>query len=1044
MTTSSGWRVLRPIRWSLVALLLAAALPALAAPLAGEVVPIRQPDGSVLDVRVWGDEFYAVGETLDGYTVVKDPVTGMLCYAVLSQDGRDLISTGVPAGSSPRGLVLTKHVRISQEAASEKAISVRADFEKRAQEGPLAPKRTGVRGPTTGEVQGITLIVDFSDDPATLPASEIDNFCNLVGYSDYGNNGSVHDYYYDVSNGLLDYTNYVPVSYYRASKTKAYYTDPSAPFGQRARELIVEALTAMDDDGFDFSQYDANGDGVIDALNCFYAGGIWNDWAEGLWPHSWTVDFCADGVCTYKYQISNIGSQLKIGTFCHENGHMLMGWPDLYDYDYDSTGDGDYCIMAYGGSGGNPVQPCAYLKATAGWANLTVLTEAQGGVSVPDTGNVVYKFRRTGHNDEYYLIENRQKTGRDAGLPDQGLAIWHIDTNGDNSNQQMTPSLHYLVTLVQADGRWDLENNRNYGDATDLYAAPTYTDCTPETNPNTDWWDGSQSSLAFTNVGLSGSTMTFDFGDAPPSRPEGVVAAAGELSVSLHWHPVAATDLDHYSIERDTTGLFSGSVSSFTTADTSYVDYPLTGGTEYFYRVFAVDEADQSSPASDTVSAVPLADAAPATPTGLLALGGGGVIELRWDANPEPDVSAYIVERDTTTAFAHPETLGLPSASPFIDDTAAAGRGFWYRLTAGDATGHLSGPTDPVAGVAVSGEGIYVDASNPSAQNGSLSFPYRSIQAGIGAASSGDVVIVFPGTYDEALTLKAGVSLVGMRGRDVTTVTAGVAGVAIVAPVVMKAVAVDGLGTVSTGLDLSACDLAIEDCTFRNVAGSGVNCHNASSPRISRSSFEGNQSGVYSADTSAPVLRSNVFAGNTFANLLTFSSPALVVGGSLEWANDFLDHGSYMIMNGGGAEVSAEYNYWGDDCVDPGWFSGSVDYIPWTDETHTSEFQDCGSGVGGEEIPLAPYVTRSYPNPANPGTTIAFGLPEPGGDVSLRVYDASGRLVRTLLDGSVAAGRHVAYWDGRDDRGALVSSGVYFYRLEGPGFASEGKTTILK
>ncbi len=46
--------------------------------------------------------------------------------------------------------------------------------------------------------------------------------------------------------------------------------------------------------------------------------------------------FCADGVCTSKYQITNMGSSMAIGTFIHESGHLLLGWPDLYDYDGSS------------------------------------------------------------------------------------------------------------------------------------------------------------------------------------------------------------------------------------------------------------------------------------------------------------------------------------------------------------------------------------------------------------------------------------------------------------------------------------------------------------------------------------------------------------------------------------------------------------------------------------------------------------------------------------------------------------------------------------
>jgi len=167
--------------------------------------------------------------------------------------------------------------------------------------------------------------------------------------------------------------------------------------------------------------------------------------------------------------------------------------------------------MAYGASNTNPVQPCAYLKYTAGWASRVFLTTPQIGVSVSSTYNQIYKYEHPTQSNEYYLIENRQQTGRDSPLPDDGLAIWHIDTNGNNDHQQQTPELHYEVTLVQADGDWDLENDRNMGDTTDLYGAPTYTDCTPSTDPNTNWWDGSGSGLSVTNISSSAATMTFDF-----------------------------------------------------------------------------------------------------------------------------------------------------------------------------------------------------------------------------------------------------------------------------------------------------------------------------------------------------------------------------------------------------------------------------------------------------------------------------------------------------------------------------------------------------
>ncbi len=90
------------------------------------------------------------------------------------------------------------------------------------------------------------------------------------------------------------------------------------------------------------------------------------------------------------------------------------------------------------------------------------------------------------------------------------------------------------------------------------------------------------------------------------------------------------------------------------------------------------------------------------------------------------------------------------------------------------------------------------------------------------------------------------------------------------------------------------------------------------------------------------------------------------------------------------------------------------------------------------------YVLRGvHPNPFNPTTTVSYGSPVDSA-VSLAVYNVAGRLVRTLVDGPVDAGYHVAVWDGRDDRGVEVSSGVYFCRMEAERFQASTKMVLLK
>jgi hypothetical protein len=235
---------------------------------------------------------------------------------------------------------------------------------------------------------------------------------------------------------------------------------------------------------------------------------------SGAIPDLWT----ADGVSTNRYLVVGMGTSTPgIGAFCHESGHMVCGWPDLYDYGGDSEGVGRYCLMANFASRTNPVEPCAYLKDLAGWAVVTTLSTPANGLSVPSSStNTVYKFEHPTAENEYFLIENRRQAERDTEVPDHGLAIWHCDTNGRNSWNQMTPEQHYEVTLVQADGRWDMEMDVNEGDHTDLYAAPGYINCTPCSNPDTDWWDGQRSDLYVNNISESVETMTFDFNIPDP------------------------------------------------------------------------------------------------------------------------------------------------------------------------------------------------------------------------------------------------------------------------------------------------------------------------------------------------------------------------------------------------------------------------------------------------------------------------------------------------------------------------------------------------
>jgi hypothetical protein len=88
-------------------------------------------------------------------------------------------------------------------------------------------------------------------------------------------------------------------------------------------------------------------------------------------------------------------------------------------------------------------------------------------------------------------------------------------------------------------------------------------------------------------------------------------------------------------------------------------------------------------------------------------------------------------------------------------------------------------------------------------------------------------------------------------------------------------------------------------------------------------------------------------------------------------------------------------------------------------------------------------LRQNYPNPFNPATWITFDLPE-ATHVALRIYDVSGSTVRTLVDRRLAGTIYRFEWDGRDDNGRELGSGVYYYRLEAGGTSTSSRAVLVK
>lgn len=496
-------------------------------PFFGKEFTLTQPDGSTLKVRGWGDQYHAMFRTLDGDPVVENPETGFYEYAHVDQAGT-LKPGGVRAGAQHKNMTPLAAKEIPPQQAKSMILSnpglvdtptrwrVRSERKRRitGDEPPglasAPPKRH-----TIGTFVGLCLLIEFPDVPSTISQAEVDAFLNRPGYSGFGNNGSVRDYFLEVSGNKVDYSSVV-VPYYRAKHPRSYYTDERIQQPLRAYELINEALAHLKKTGFNFSQLTVDDEQYIYAINVYYAGPCMNNWAKGLWPHSYHLRYpveLASGVKAFDYQFTNMGDELTLGTFCHENGHMICDFPDLYDYGYESAGAGMYCLMCAGANASpkNPVRVSAYLRYRAGWFDTVKVIDGSSDESLEPTDDRCYIYQR--NRQEYFIIEQRHNKGRDQALPGSGLAVWHVDEVGDNSNEQGTAKKHYECALVQADGNFDLEHNKNPGDDGDLFPGKSINNhLTDSTTPNSRWWNGQSSRLSISNITHNGAGIQFKIG----------------------------------------------------------------------------------------------------------------------------------------------------------------------------------------------------------------------------------------------------------------------------------------------------------------------------------------------------------------------------------------------------------------------------------------------------------------------------------------------------------------------------------------------------
>ncbi|MCK4894971.1 MAG: M6 family metalloprotease domain-containing protein, partial [Calditrichia bacterium] len=390
---------------------------------------------------------------------------------------------------------------------------------------PGPPRNTEVN------YSAIAILVDFSDNVSQVNASFFDNLMYGTG------NGTVRHYYDEVTYGNLTVvTLNLPSSmgWLRAPQTYAYYVNNNNGFGsypQNAQKL-AEDVIALANPLVDFSQYDNDGDGYVDALFIIHSGpgaeftGSNND----IWSHKWGTfsPQLVDGVYAYVYSMEpeywqNPGD-MTCGVYAHEMGHAVFGLPDVYDRDGSSRGLGRWSLMAGGswnGSLGNsPAHPDAWNRVQMGYVTPHNITTDTTGYSLPDIQNNQSMVRLWTHGNpgnQYFLVENRQRLGYDAALPQAGMCIYHVDESVNTQNDRewypgYTNSGHYLVALEQADGLWQLEMNSNSGNSGDPFPGSgnsrTFDD---NSTPDSRNYNFQYTQVAVRNISNSALIMQADF-----------------------------------------------------------------------------------------------------------------------------------------------------------------------------------------------------------------------------------------------------------------------------------------------------------------------------------------------------------------------------------------------------------------------------------------------------------------------------------------------------------------------------------------------------
>lgn len=422
---------------------------------------ITLADGTVVKAELVGDEHLTYWRTADGACYRQTPSAGVFSKVELSalQSEYDAV--------------------VAQKAAREKAIleSARTSMPVKKVEGSKFQ----------GKKKCLVILANFADTKFK-PEHTLDLYKQIINGENYsdetlGFKGSVRDYFKAQSGGQfeIDFDVVGPVDlpkgYAGYGKNDASGRDQAA----LVYPMVEDAVNLAKDQVTDWKQYDWDGDGLVEEVFVLYAGHGQAKYPQDpdlVWPHKSAIDpmTVADGVKVSVYACSSeLGATEAIdgiGAFCHEFSHC-MGLKDHYDINGRGYGTGFWDIMCFGCYNGNSFLPAeynSYEKMFCGWKEPIVLNaEPQKieGMKALAAGGDTYIFYNDGNENEYYMLENRQKTGWDAALPGEGLIVLHVDYSKGawEDNQVNYNAARQRMTVIPADNTLGSTDEDKAGDA---------------------------------------------------------------------------------------------------------------------------------------------------------------------------------------------------------------------------------------------------------------------------------------------------------------------------------------------------------------------------------------------------------------------------------------------------------------------------------------------------------------------------------------------------------------------------------------------------